>query len=374
MDKIIIIGAGILGASAAYELSKIGFDVTIIDRHEKGQATRAAAGIIAPWLSQRRNMAWYDLARRGAKHYPQLIKELESDGEWNSSYKKVGVLKLHDDLNKLEKLKLKVEGKLKQAPEIGDITILSSDELEEKFPIVSKEHYALYVTGAARINGNDFCQSLIRAAQKRGVKVIKGNAEIITNEESKVFVKVNGQQLNSSIVVCTVGAWESDLLKPLQIERNIKPQKAQILHLEIDGVESGEWPVVMPPNNQYFVPFDNGQIVVGTTHEDNVGFDMRTTAGAINEILSKALQFAPGLKDSAFKEARVGFRPVAPQFLPTLGQIPHYNRLYVANGLGSSGLTVGPYLGRQLALLVSGRKPDIDLSPYSLLSNEKLCK
>ncbi|MFX7302958.1 FAD-dependent oxidoreductase, partial [Acinetobacter baumannii] len=73
MQKIIVVGAGILGASTAYQLSKRGAEVIIVDRKHEGQATDAAAGIICPWLSQRRNQAWYKLAKEGARFYPSLI-------------------------------------------------------------------------------------------------------------------------------------------------------------------------------------------------------------------------------------------------------------------------------------------------------------
>lgn len=51
MKSYIIIGAGILGASAAYHLAKAGAEVTVIDRKHPGQATDEAAGIVCPWLS-----------------------------------------------------------------------------------------------------------------------------------------------------------------------------------------------------------------------------------------------------------------------------------------------------------------------------------
>jgi D-amino-acid dehydrogenase len=57
MKKIIVVGAWILGASTAYHLAKSGTDITLADRHDLGQATDAAAGIVCPWLSQRRNKA-----------------------------------------------------------------------------------------------------------------------------------------------------------------------------------------------------------------------------------------------------------------------------------------------------------------------------
>lgn len=70
MKKVIVIGAGILGASAAYQLAVMGAEVLIIDRQDPGQATDAAAGIICPWLSQRRNQAWYRLAKAGRASIP----------------------------------------------------------------------------------------------------------------------------------------------------------------------------------------------------------------------------------------------------------------------------------------------------------------
>ena len=57
-------------------------------------------------------------------------------------------------------------------------------------------------------------------------------------------------------------------------------------------------------------------------------FDMRVTAGGLNEVLDKALQVAPGLSDSTFTEARVGYRPFTPGFLPIIGEVPEGTRAY----------------------------------------------
>src|SRR5687767_13480140 len=105
MGSYIVVGAGILGAAVAYHLAKEGAAVTIIDRGDKGQATDAAAGIVCPWLSQRRNQKWYRLAKGGAKFYPSLIEELQSYGETETGYARVGTLCLHTDEQKLEQMK-----------------------------------------------------------------------------------------------------------------------------------------------------------------------------------------------------------------------------------------------------------------------------
>jgi D-amino-acid dehydrogenase len=65
-------------------------------------------------------------------------------------------------------------------------------------------------------------------------------------------------------------------------------------------------------------------------------------------------------------ETRVGFRPYTPGFLPVIGALPTYQGLLLANGLGASGLTSGPYLGAELAKLALGKPLEIDLSLYDV--------
>ena len=83
--SVAIVGAGIVGATAAYQLSKKGMDVTVFDA-SVGQATKAAAGIICPWLSQRRNKDWYQLVSHGVAYYPILMEQLRADGVTDLPY------------------------------------------------------------------------------------------------------------------------------------------------------------------------------------------------------------------------------------------------------------------------------------------------
>lgn len=94
MKKVAIIGAGIVGSTAAYYLSKNPvYQVTVFD-HGIGQATKAAAGIISPWFSKRRNKAWYRMARLGADFYLDLITDLQKDGFETEFYQQTGVFLL----------------------------------------------------------------------------------------------------------------------------------------------------------------------------------------------------------------------------------------------------------------------------------------
>ncbi|WP_240620125.1 NAD(P)/FAD-dependent oxidoreductase, partial [Peribacillus acanthi] len=162
------------------------------------------------------------------------------------------------------------------------------------------------------------------------------------------------------------GAWSKELLEPLGVSFMVTPQKAQIIHLELVGYSTNKWPVVMPPNDQYLLSFDEGRVVIGATHENDVGFDKRVTAGGVFEVLQKALSIAPGLASGTLLETRVGFRPFTPGFLPVIGELPNMKGILVANGLGASGLTCGPYVGAELAKIALGQPTDINLEDYDV--------
>jgi len=364
--KIIVIGAGILGASTAYHLTKLGAEVLVIDRHDSGQATDAAAGIVCPWLSQRRNKAWYQLAKGGARYYPNLVAQLEADGETNTGYKRVGAISLHSVPEKLEQMAERARKRREEAPEIGEIMILSPSETKRLFPALADEYGSVYVSGGARVDGRAIRDALMSAAKKHGAALMRGNASIVSEGKRFMGINLEGTFLPADQVIVTGGAWSKELLLPLGVEFLVKPQKAQIIHLELPNVDTGSWPVVMPVSNQYILTFENGRVVVGSTHENEAGFDHRVTAGGIQEVLNKALDVAPGLSDGTYLETRVGFRPFTPGFLPVVGALPNFDGIYVANGLGASGLTSGPYIGAELAKHVAGKPTEIDFSLYDV--------
>ncbi|WP_413310053.1 FAD-binding oxidoreductase [Bacillus sp. 1P10SD] len=366
MLKIIVIGAGILGASTAYHLTKLGVEVTLVDRGDVGQATDAAAGIVCPWLSQRRNKAWYQLVKGGARYYPELIAQLEADGEKETGYKRVGAISLHSDINKLEQMAERALKRREEAPEIGDITILSPAETKQLFPPLSEEFGSVHVSGGARVNGRALRESLIRSSIKHGVTFLRGDASIVKEETRVMGIKVGSEKILADLVIVTAGAWSKELLRPFGVQFLVTPQKAQIVHLELPKLNTSQWPVVIPPSNHYILTFEDGRVVVGSTHENEAGFDTRITPGGIYEILSKALEVAPGLSESTYIETRVGFRPFTPGFLPVVGALPNFDGIYLANGLGASGLTSGPYLGAELAKLVLGRRTELDIGSYDL--------
>ncbi|WP_172251723.1 NAD(P)/FAD-dependent oxidoreductase [Saccharibacillus deserti] len=382
MKKIIVVGSGILGASAAYHLSRLGADVqvTLVDARHPGRATDAAAGIICPWLSQRRNQAWYRLARGGARYYAELTEELHRLGETETGYARVGALSLHSDPAKIGQMRERAVKRREDAPEIGEIEVLGSEQVQGEFPLLNGDCQAVRVSGAARVDGRALRDALVSAAQRGGVTVREGEAVLHPAQTEAAAtadgdqprraagVTVGGERLEADEVIVCAGAWAGELLRPLGLDFRVTYQKGQILHMRMpDRPDSGQWPVVIPPTDQYLLAFEDGRMVVGATHENEVELgDIRVTAGGVHEVLNKGLELAPGLAGGEPGEVRVGFRPFTPGFLPVIGRVPGWEGLITANGLGASGLTMGPFLGRQLAKLALGLEPDLPLDDYAV--------
>lgn len=368
LKKVIVIGAGILGASTAYHLAKSGVEVLLIDRKDAGQATDAAAGIICPWLSQRRNQDWYQLAKAGARYYPELIAGLELEGETDTGYAQTGALSIHTDIDKIQKMAERAMLRRQDAPEIGTITCLDETETRERFPLLGEGYHSVYISGGARVDGRALRDALIRSAQRHGARLIQGDACLVSEAERVTGAQVNTERYKADAVVVCTGAWGNELMKPLGIHFKVHYQKAQIMHLRTaHEADTGGWPVIMPPSDQYLLAFEAQKMVIGATHENDVeGYDTRITAGGMQEVLNKGLELAPELANSTLDEVRVGFRPFTPGFLPVLGHVPGRAGLIIANGLGASGLTMGPYIGSQLARLAMGMEPEMNIEAYDV--------
>ncbi len=367
--KVIVIGAGILGASTAYQLAKSGAEVLIIDRKDMGQATDAAAGIICPWLSQRRNKAWYELVKGGARYYPALIADLEAEGETDTGYARVGALSIHTDPDKIEKMSERAYAKRQDAPEIGSIASLDENATRERFPLLAEGYSSVHIGGAARVDGRALRDALIRSAIRNGAEFIVGDARIEFELNKVTGVTLGSTFYRADKVVVCAGAWAGALLQPLGLDFQVSYQKAQIMHVQLENKEhqTGSWPVIMPPTDQYLLAFDEQRIVIGATHENDItGYDTRVTPGGMQEVLNKGLSLAPELANSTFLEMRVGFRPFTADFLPVFGAVPGWDNLLAGNGLGASGLTAGPFIGSQLAKLALGMGIELDPDLYEI--------
>jgi D-amino-acid dehydrogenase len=361
---IVVVGAGILGASAAYHLARAGARVTVIDQAHDGRATAAGAGIICPWVSGTDDPAFYRLYAEAARYYTELVPQL--DGE-DLGYRRVGAMVVSNDTEVLAAFRTTLDKRRTDNPEMGAVSLLAPHEARALFPPLRDDLAALHVAAGARVDGRRMATELLNAAQRHGATLREGHADLAVAHGRVVGVSLRDEVIAADQVIVTAGAWAPALLEPLGIALSIEPQRGQIVHMQLPGQDTGAWPVVLPPGSHYLLAFDDSRIVVGATRESGAGFDYRVTALGQAQVLAEALHIAPGLGGATIIETRVGFRPVGAGVRPMLGPVHGIEGLLIGNGLGAAGLTIGPFAGSLLADAAMGCSAPFDLAPFDPL-------
>jgi D-amino-acid dehydrogenase len=361
---IIVVGAGILGASTAFHLAHAGARVTIVDAAHHGRATTAGAGIICPWVSGADDPDFYRLYVEGARYYTELVPLLAEYGEAALGYRRVGALVVSSDSDELRAFDRVLRHRRASTPEMGETTVLSAHDARMLFPLLRHDLAGLHVANGARVDGRLMAAGLLSAARRLGARLIEAHATLTAVGDRIRGVNAAGEAIEADCVIATAGAWAAALLHPLGIQLPIEPQRGQIVHLRLPHQDTRDWPVILPPGSHYLLAFDDSRVVAGATREPGVGFDYRVTAAGQSEVLAEALHVAPGLGTATLIETRVGFRPVGPGVRPLLGSVPGVGGLLVGNGLGAAGLTIGPFAGRLLANVALGCEPPIDIAPF----------
>jgi D-amino-acid dehydrogenase len=356
MPDLMIVGGGVVGAAAAWKATRRGASVVLFDARDAGRATDAGAGIVSPETDVRDATPNHLLSAAARRFYPELIAALEREGHSNTGYARCGKLVVALDDEQAEWIVsylalLRDPGAAAALPDSASLYEISPSEARNRFPPLGDVTSAFTSDEGARVDGRLLEQALLASALDHGLTIEHRRVAHLDDVPGADAVIVAG------------GAWSPALLPEL----DVRPQRGQILHLEVDDPTCDQWPVVAPLAHHYLLSFA-GRAVVGATREDGSGFDPVLTAAGQHQVLDDALRVAPGLADARILEWRVGLRPVAGRGYPYLGEVPGRNRVFVATGHGPTGLTWGPWSGAAVADLALGTITDDDhasLAPFA---------
>ncbi|MGY5885719.1 NAD(P)/FAD-dependent oxidoreductase [Modestobacter lacusdianchii] len=367
--RVVVVGAGIVGATTAWQLARRGADVVLVESGEAGRATSAGAGIVQPWRPAATG-SWGAYSDLAGQSWPTLAAELAADSGQDPSYATVGGLTLGTDPHVLRGAAddLVAAAAARGWAGLGDVEVLTPGAAAHRFPVLRTDLPALWVGGVGRVDGRLFRDAAVVAAERAGVDRRSGRAELLADAGRVRGVRVDGDRVEADVVVLAAGAWTTELARPLGAELALGPMRGQIVHLQLPDDGTGGWPTVMTSGEEfghhYLLGFPGGRVVVGATREADAGFDHRVTAAGQRQVLDAALTLAPGLAEATVLETRIGFRPVTRDGFPLLGALPGCDGVVVATGLGANGLTYGPLMGVLAAGLALGEPAPFDLAPF----------
>ena len=201
--RIVIIGAGVLGASAAFHLARAGAQVTVIDANLDGRATAAGAGIICPWVSGVEDQAFYRLYAGGGEYYPDLVAALAEAGETDFGYRRTGAMLVSGDPQELAWIERMA--RQRAAAAMGD----------DHAPVRARGA-GVVSTAAGRALAASLCRAALgsmggvwprRCCARLGSPVIQGHAALAVEANRVVGVDVGSERIPADRVIVTAGAW-----------------------------------------------------------------------------------------------------------------------------------------------------------------------
>ncbi len=347
MARVVVIGAGIVGASAAHRLSGAGVEVTLVDNQSVGGATAAGAGIVATISSRSADAETEAFRFAAARYYPELVEICSEAGLSGHSYAAVGQLTLAADDPEAEALSTELTrasalvGRFGPAA-VGRPELLTSTTIRSRFPLVGPTAGGLWLPEVARVDGDAMRRALVELAVRSGATRVTGSATPEVRSRQVIGARTEHGIIEADAVLVAAGAWSGPMTHTA-----VQPQRGQIVHLRLPG--AAQLPTLDTAAGHYLLTFPGDRVVIGATRETGSGFDPSLTAGGVAQVLRQGVSLVPALAGATWIEARVGLRPVSHDGLPYLGALPAVDGLWVATGMGPSGLTVGPYCGAVVA-------------------------
>jgi glycine oxidase len=359
-EPVVIVGGGVMGCAAAYELSTRGVPVLVLERSVPGaEASSAAAGILGAQVEAHHAGPMTELGLASLKLYPALVKELERSSGIGLGFRRSGVLKVGFAASDVQRL---ARERVWQARQGLPFAKLSGAELRKREPALSQELAGgLWFEQDATLDPRSLLSALRIAAERAGARFQSGAFVKRVAEANGRAIGVelsDGSLVKGSHVVLAAGSWTS-LVGQSEAPR-VVPARGQIVELRSSVPPLSS--IVFGPDC-YVVPRADGRVLIGSTLEF-VGYKREVTAGAVAKLLTAAIRLVPALADAELSSSWSSFRPYTPDELPLLGpsQTPG---LILMSGHYRNGILLAPISAKIVAACVTGQKPPVDLAPFA---------
>lgn len=372
--EIIIIGAGVAGASVAYHLTKRGTkDVLMLERESaqgKGSTGKATGGARAQFETKINIlMSLYSL-------------DFFANSDFDCGYEPRGYLFFATSEKQFDYLKRNVE--FQKSLGVKDVGIVDTKTISEICPILNCADIIGGSFGARDgfINPLAVMRGFTENALQRGAK-IEHDTEVFSIETANG--KVKAVETNKGVIECekivlTTGAHAKILAKTAGIDLPVEPQKRQIIWSKSETPLPENTPMVIDIGMGFhFRPArdfldstanaDNTEVLFAYPDADEANsFDANFDKSFISKVYERAKHRSPFLYETKIirEKCRAGLYENTPDHHAILGNC-EIEGLYFANGFSGHGVMHSPATGRALSeIILDGEAKFLDVSCLSL--------
>ncbi len=354
--EVAIIGGGVNGASIAYQLSKMGRKVIIIEKERLAcQASSAAAGMLAAQAEIEQDGPLLQLALKSQAMFSTFASELFEYTGIDIEYVNKGTLKIAETEEVAVEVIKQVTFQRNWDP---SIKWLDETELREMEPSLSPSvSGGMYLPNDGHVQPAKLTQAFAKAAVYFGAE-IREKTEVLSfiyeNGQVKGVKTTNGVIHSEQVVVAT-GAWAAKLMRESGMNLRVFPVKGECFSIKTEQPMINR--TIFSDKRCYLVPKRNGEIYIGATMIENT-FDKKVTPEGIATLIERATQLVPQIKEAAWERVWSGIRPQTGDGLPYIGEHPGWKGLFVAAGHFRNGILLSPITGKLVADLLTGRLLD----------------
>jgi glycine oxidase len=350
-QDVVVIGGGIIGCAVARELARRGVAVRLFEARTIGAgATQASAGILAPYIEGHERGPLFDLGIRSLAMYDAFVREVSEESGLAVEYRRCGTLEVAADAA--------MAARLQQAAAADPhLEWLDRSQARGHEPaLAASADGALLAREHGYVSVPALMDALAWAALRHGVQIEAAHrvTGIRVDHDKATISTEDGTSWSAGTVVIAAGSWSGRLDVEDAAAAAVRPVRGQLLRLHWRGAPLNH--IVWGPDC-YVVPWHDQTVLVGATVED-VGFDERTTAAGVRDLLDAVCELLPEAWRATFLEARVGLRPATPDGLPFLGASGLSARLVYATGHYRNGVLLAPLTAQLIADLIVDEKED----------------
>jgi D-amino-acid dehydrogenase len=405
---VVVLGAGIVGVSAALHLQQRGRDVVLLDKHDlAGQETSYGnsglieAASVFPYMFPRdvRQIFRYALNRSGDVHYhasdlpvflPWLLRYFHASSPERALRSAMAALPL------IQRSLIEHEALIAAAevPELlrrtGWIKLFRSDatmakslseverdraygveaEILDSKAIAAREpHLSGDFAGAIHWPAPGFvpdpgglAKAYAALFARKGGRSMAGDAGTLEQCAGGWRVAGGSGSVVAREAVVALGPWSDLVFRPLGYAIPLGVKRGYHLHLKPRGNAVLHHPVVDADRSLLLAPMNRG--IRLTTGAEFARRDAPPTPVQIERALPLARGLFP-LGEAVDAKPWMGARPCLPDMLPVIGKAPRHPGLWFDFGHQHHGLTLGPATGRLLAEMMTGEEPFTDPRPFA---------